>query len=69
MTHSEQESDVTIVTASTGNHGLACLDATQCYHIRGKIVVPETISQVEKHGKKTLNMILLGVVIMGKGDF
>ena len=68
MTHSEQEPDVTIVTASTGNHGLACLDAMQCYHIRGKIVVPETISKVENHGKKTLNMIHEGVVIMGKGD-
>ena len=36
----------TIVTASTGNHGLACLDAMSRYKIQGKIVVPETISQV-----------------------
>ena len=41
----------TIVTASTGNHGLACLDAMSMYKIQGKIVVPETISQVyqERH--------------------
>ena len=41
----------TIVTASTGNHGLACLDAMSMYKIQGKIVVPETISQVyqEQH--------------------
>ena len=36
----------TIVTASTGNHGLACLDAMSRYNVRGKIAVPETISQV-----------------------
>ena len=36
----------TIVTASTGNHGLACLDAMSRYKIQGKIVVPETISKV-----------------------
>ena len=35
-----------IVTASTGNHGLACLDAMSYYNVRGKIVVPETIAQV-----------------------
>ena len=39
----------TIVTASTGNHGLACLDAMARYKIQGKIVVPETISQVSGH--------------------
>ena len=37
----------TIVTASTGNHGLACLDAMSRYKIQGRIVVPETISQVQ----------------------
>ena len=38
----------TMVTASTGNHGLACLDAMSRYKIQGRIVVPETISQVQR---------------------
>ena len=37
-----------IVTASTGNHGLACLDAMSRYGVKGKIVVPETVSQCKK---------------------
>ena len=37
-----------IVTASTGNHGLACLDAMSRYGVKGKIVVPETVAQCKK---------------------
>ena len=40
-----------IVTASTGNHGLACLDAMSYYNVKGKIAVPETIAQVIVHCK------------------
>ena len=38
----------TIVTASTGNHGLACLDAMKQYGVAGKIVVPENIAEVKR---------------------
>ena len=37
-----------IVTASTGNHGLACLDAMQRHGVSGQIVVPENIAQVKR---------------------
>ena len=36
------------MTASTGNHGLACLDAMKHHGVSGKIVVPETIAQVKR---------------------
>ena len=37
-----------IVTASTGNHGLACLDAMKQHGVVGKIVVPENIAEVKR---------------------
>ena len=37
-----------IVTASTGNHGLACLDAMKHHGLSGKIVVPENIAEVKR---------------------
>lgn len=38
----------TVVTSSSGNHGLACLDAMAKYAIRGRIIVPENIAQAKK---------------------
>ena len=58
----KQNRDVTVVTSSTGNHGLACLDAMQKFGIKGKIVVPTTISTVkrEKLEAKGANLLLHG---------
>ena len=36
------------MTASTGNHGLACLDAMKHHGVSGKIVVPENIAQIKR---------------------
>ena len=33
----QQQQQTSIVTASTGNHGLACVDAMATYNIRGKV--------------------------------
>lgn len=44
----KQNTDVSVVTSSTGNHGLACLDAMQKFDIKGKIIVPKTISSVKR---------------------
>ena len=33
----QQQQQPSIVTASTGNHGLACVDAMATYNIRGKV--------------------------------
>ena len=44
--------NVTVVTSSTGNHGLGCLDAMKKFDIKGKIIVPETISSVKKEKLK-----------------
>merc|ERR1719427_617114 len=37
-----------VVTSSSGNHGLACLDAMSKYSIKGKIVVPSNIANAKK---------------------
>ena len=43
-----QNTEKSVVTSSTGNHGLACLDAMQKFNIKGKIVAPSTISNVKR---------------------
>jgi len=45
MKHSK---NFTVVTASSGNHGLACLDAMGKYGINGRIVVPSNIATAKK---------------------
>ena len=37
MAQQQQQQQPSIVTASTGNHGLACVDAMATYNIRGKV--------------------------------
>ena len=37
MAQQQQQQQPSIVTASTGNHGLACVDAMANYNIRGKV--------------------------------
>ena len=44
----EETKPASIVTASTGNHGLACLDAMKQHGVAGKIVVPENIAEVKR---------------------
>jgi threonine dehydratase len=44
----KQNTNTSVVTSSTGNHGLACLDAMQKFDIKGKIIVPKIISSVKK---------------------
>ena len=51
-----------VVTASSGNHGLACLDAMDKYGIAGKICVPENIAQAKRDKliKKGADLIFHG---------
>ena len=49
----------TIVTASTGNHGLACLDAMSRYKMSGRIVVPDTVSQCKREKLTSLGADLV----------
>ena len=48
-----------IVTASTGNHGLACLDAMRRHGVAGQIVVPENIATVKREKLLSLGADLL----------
>merc|ERR1719510_1681971 len=48
-----------IVTASTGNHGLACLDAMKQHGVAGQIVVPENIAPVKREKLLSLGAELL----------
>ena len=43
-----KDKNITVVTSSTGNHGLGCLDAMKRFDIKGKIIVPKTISSIKK---------------------
>ena len=44
----KQNSGITVVTSSTGNHGLACLDAMEKFRIKGKVCVPTIISRAKQ---------------------
>ena len=48
-----------IVTASTGNHGLACLDAMKRHGVAGQIVVPENIAPGKREKLLSLGADLL----------
>jgi len=52
----------TVVTSSTGNHGLACLDAMQKYGIKGKIIVPKivTLGKKKKLEEAGADLLLYG---------
>ena len=62
LSQMKQGKNFSVVTASSGNHGLACLDAMSKYGITGKIVVPENIAQAkrDKLTKKGADLIFHG---------
>ena len=53
-----KDANVTVVTSSTGNHGLGCLDAMRRFNMKGKIIVPKTISSLKKEKLEARGAIL-----------
>ena len=53
-----KDTNVTVVTSSTGNHGLGCLDAMRRFNMKGKIIVPKTISSLKKEKLEARGAIL-----------
>ena len=58
----KQDKSLKVVTSSTGNHGLACLDAMKEFRIKGQVIAPKTISiaKKEKLEAKGANLFLYG---------
>ena len=58
----QQDKSLNVVTSSTGNHGLACLDAMKEFRIKGQVIAPKTISlaKKEKLEAKGANLFLYG---------
>merc|ERR1719192_632171 len=51
-----------LVTSSSGNHGLACIDAMKKYGLKGRIIVPKMVSAAKR---KKLELVGADLLLHG----